>query len=127
MANEITVAESDVQDALGEPNADATFEATEAELLVNDELVPHAGTGSNVQDRLEKTAVLIAAAAVSDDGGDGVLSSITQGSAQISYATDSEDASTYWKRAVRLDPTGQLVNIDKPTASIGVPDVRGGR
>lgn len=127
MATDITVTESDVQDALGDPDASAGFEATEAELLVNDELVPHAGHGEKTQDRLEKTGVLIAAAAVHDDGGDGVLSSITQGSAQISYATNNDDALTYWNRAVRLDPTGRLVNTDKPTASLGVPDVRGGR
>ena len=113
----ITVDESNVQAALGNPTADVAYEADEAELLVNGELAPHADSDDNTQGRLAKAGELIAAAAVHADG-NGPLSSVTQGTAQISWASDNDDALTYWKRAVQMDPTGRLVVADKQTPSV---------
>lgn len=112
MASEITVSPSEIADETGETEADVSFEAHQAEVLVNAELVPSAGTGSTVQERLDITGTLMAIAFVADDG-HGPLSSITQESAQISYQPDNEDALTYWRRAIQMDPTGRLDTIEE--------------
>ena len=115
----ISVDENDVHDILNDDSsADYSIEVRMAEEIVNDELAPHSAN----TDRLEFVGELIAAAYAKDDG-DGNISSVTQGSAQVSF--DNDDALTYWRRAKQMDPTGRLAQIEKPAASVSVPDVRG--
>jgi hypothetical protein len=118
----ISVDEGDVRDILdGESSTDYDIEVRMAEAIVNDELAPYADSGET--DRLELTGGLIAAAYAAD-GGHGPLSSVSQGSAQVSYAPESDDALPFWERAEQIDPTGRLEALGKPTASVDVPDVR---
>jgi hypothetical protein len=90
-----------------------------AEAIVNNDLAPYADSGET--ERLELTGALIAAAYAKDGGG--TLSSVTQGSAQVSFDTD--DALSIFQRAKQMDPTGRLAQTEKPNASLSVPDVRG--
>ena len=115
----ISVDENDVRDVLdGESSTDYGIEIQMAEAIVNDELAPYADSGES--DRLELTGALIAAAYAKDGGG--TLSSVTQGSAQISFDTD--DALSMFQRAKQMDPSGRLAQTEKPSASLSVPDVR---
>ena len=115
----INVDENDVRKVLdGEASTDYDVEIRMAEAIVNDELAPH----SDETDRLELTGALIAAAYATDGGG-GAVSSVTQGSARISFDTD--DALSMFRRAKQIDPTGRLAQTEKPSASLSVPDVRG--
>lgn len=99
-------------------HGDVGFETRLAETIVNDELVPAAGNDLN-RDRLQLVGALIAAAYVEDNGG-GDVESISQQSASVSFDTDN--ALTLWRRAKQLDPTDRLGQMDKPAASLGVPD-----
>ena len=120
----ISVDENDVRDVLdGESSTDYGIEVRMAQAIVNDELAPYADSDSGETDRLEFTGVLIAAAYAADDG-HGPLSSVSQGSAQVSYAPESDDALPFWERAEQMDPTDRLGELGKPTASVDVPDVR---
>jgi hypothetical protein len=102
----IDVDESDVHDILDDDSsADYSIEVRMAEEIVNDELAPY----SDKTDRLEFVGELIAAAYAKDDG-DGNLSSVTQGSAQISWNNDA--ALSFWDRAVQMDPTGRLGSLE---------------
>lgn len=102
----ITIDESNVRDALdGSDSDDYTFEIRQAERIVNRELAEH----TNDTESLELTGELIAAAYARDDG-DGGYSSVTQGSAQISWNND--DALSFWDRAVQMDPTGRLGSLE---------------
>jgi hypothetical protein len=117
----ISVDESDVRDILdGEASTDYDIEVRMAEAIVNNDLAPYADSGET--DRLELTGALIAAA-YAKDGGGGALSSVTQGSAQISFDTD--DALSMFQQAKQMDPSGRLAQTQKPNASLSVPDVRG--
>ena len=116
----INVDESDVREVLdGEASTDYGIEVRMAEAIVNQDLAPYADSGET--ERLELTGTLIAAAYAKDDG-DGDISSVTQGSAQISFDTD--DALSMFRRAKQMDPTGRLAQTEKPSASFSVPDVR---
>jgi hypothetical protein len=116
----ISVDESDVRDILdGESSTDYGIEVRMAEAIVNNDLAPYADSGET--ERLELTGALIAAAYAKDGGG--TLSSVTQGSAQVSFDTD--DALSIFQRAKQMDPTGRLAQTEKPNASLSVPDVRG--
>lgn len=99
-------------------HGDVAFETRLAETIVNDELVPAAGNDLN-RDRLKLVGALIAAAYVEDNGG-GDVESISQQSASVSFDTDN--ALTLWRRAKQADPTDRLGQMDKPAASLGVPD-----
>lgn len=122
---DITIDAEDVRDTLdGDADDGYDIEIRMAEALVNDRLADH--TDEKHADLLELTGVLVAAAYAEDDG-HGQLSSITQGSAQVSWTPDGEDALSFWRRAKQMDPSGRLGELEKPTASIAVPDVRGGR
>ena len=115
----ISVDENDVREVLDdESSTDYDVEIRMAEAIVNDELAPH----SDKTERLKLTGALIAAA-YAQDGGGGPLSSVTQGSAQISFDTD--DALSMFQRAKQMDPTGRLAQTEKPSASLSAPDVRG--
>ncbi|MDL5361355.1 hypothetical protein [Halalkalicoccus sp. NIPERK01] len=117
MADPITVNSEDVRDILdGDADDSYGIEIRLAEAIVNDDLRPAASTNVTA-DRLELVGALIAAAYAKDDG-DGNLSSITQGSAQISF--DNDNALSFWRRAKQLDPTGVLATLEKPTASFEV-------
>ena len=108
----ISVDDADVRDALEGDDSDSyTFEIKQAEALVNDELAPH----SDNDDRLALVGALIAAAYAKDDG-DGNLSSVTQGTAQISW--NNNDALTFWDRAKQMDPTGRLANLGNAGVSV---------
>lgn len=105
----ITISQSDVNDALGSDGGEShPFEIKQAQRIVNRELEPYT---SDVES-LELTGALMAAAYAQDDG-NGQLSSITQGSAQISYTPESEDALSYWRRAIQMDPTGRLESLEE--------------
>ncbi|WP_248908149.1 hypothetical protein [Halocatena marina] len=119
----ITISPDDVRGALNADQSDYSdddlaFEIKVAEEIVNDDLAPH----SNDTSRLELVGALIAAAYVHDDG-EGSVSSVQQASRQISF--DSENALSYWRRAVQLDPTGKLAQLEQQTATVSVPDARG--
>ena len=102
----IDVDEDDVHDILDDDSsADYSIEVRMAEEIVNDELAPH----SENTDRLEFVGELIAAAYARDDG-DGNISSVTEGSAQISFNNDG--ALTLWGRAVQMDPTDRLQSLE---------------
>ena len=115
----ITVDEADVREAVDGASSDSyTFEIRQAEALVNDELAPH----STNEERLELVGILIAAAYAEDDG-NGSLSSVTQGTAQVSWNND--DALSFWRRAKQMDPTGRLGNLEKSSFQLQTSDVRG--
>jgi hypothetical protein len=117
----ISVDENDVREVLdGDSSTDYDVEIRMAEAIVNQDLAPYADSGET--ERLELTGALIAAA-YAKDGGGGTLSSVTQGSAQISFDTD--DALSMFQRAKQMDPSGRLAQTEKPNASLSVPDVRG--
>lgn len=100
--------------------SEVSFEIRLAETIVNDELVPAASDDGNLnRDRLKLTGALIAAAYV-EDGQTGPVDSVSQLSASVSFDTDK--ALSYWRRAKQLDPTGKLGQLDKPDASLGVPN-----
>jgi fructose-1,6-bisphosphatase len=114
----ISVDENDVREVLdGDSSTDYGIEVRTAEAIVNDELAPH----SDKTERLKLTGAYIAAAYAKDGGG--TLSSVTQGSARISFDTD--DALSMFQRAKQMDPTERLAQTEKPSASLSVPDVRG--
>jgi hypothetical protein len=102
----ISIDKSDVRAALdGSDSDDYTFEIRQAERIVNRELAEY----TNDTESLELTGALVAAAYFRDDG-DGGYSSVTQGSAQISWNND--DALSFWDRAVQMDPTGRLGSLE---------------
>ena len=103
----IDVDKEHVRSALdGSDSDDYTFEIRQAERIVNRELAEYT---SDTQS-LKLTGALIAAAYFRDDG-DGGYSSVTEGSAQISWNND--DALSFWDRAVQMDPTGQLQSLEE--------------
>ena len=119
----ITVAEDDIRSALDAdsseyPDSALAFEKSLAESVVNDDLEPY--TETDRTDRLELVGALIAAAYVDDDGD---VTQLQQGGRSVSF--DSDSALSHWRKATQLDPTGRLNELEKPVASMGVPDVRG--
>lgn len=98
---------------------------TAAHSLVERELDPY------TDDDLALTEAYIAASYAADstgsETGSGAVSSLKQGSRQVSFDTDdlSGVAQTIWTKALREDPTGRLGMLDNPTATISVPSVRG--
>ena len=119
MASDISVSADDVREALnGDASESYTFEIRQAEAIVNDELVAY----SDNDERLELVGILIAAAYAEDDG-NGNLSSVTQGTAQVSW--NNEDALSFWRRAKQMDPTDRLKNLEKGSFKLQSSDVRG--
>ncbi|MFD1515110.1 hypothetical protein [Halomarina rubra] len=120
----ITVDESKIRGALDAseseyPDSELAFEKELAETLVNDDLAPHAASGQS--DRLALVGALIAAAYVDDDGD---VTQLRQGNRAVSF--DSDSALSHWRKALQLDPTGRLGDLEKSTVRFSTPDVRGG-
>jgi hypothetical protein len=103
-------------------DSDLDFPIDIANELIDQEVAPHADATTD----LKTTETFVAAAEAVDDGpgADAPVTSVSQGSAQISYDTSSlsDEATTYWEKALRYDPTGQLAQADQPKASLFVPD-----
>ena len=117
----VSITADDVRSALdADGTDDYAFEIKQAEQLVNDEVVPYTDASD---ERLELVATLLAAA-FADDDGTGPVRSVESGSGSITYAPEAGRALTFWKRALQMDPSGRLADIDKPVASIVVPDAR---
>ena len=120
----ITVNEDDIRSALGADESEYSdsalaFEKSLAESIVNDDLEPH--TETDRSDRLGLVGALIAAAYVDDDGD---ITQLRQGNRAVSF--DSDSALSHWRKALQLDPTGRLMQLEQPTVSFSTPDVRGG-
>lgn len=117
----ISTTPSDVRDAL---DADSTeysdselqFEIRQAEAIVNDELAPY----SEKTSRLELVATLLAAAYAADEKS---VEKLEQESRSVTFS--SEESLSLWQQAKQMDPTGRLVLLEKPTASLSVPDIKG--
>jgi hypothetical protein len=101
-----------------------------AHKLVTRELEPAA---AGADDALEDTEAYLAASYAADstgaDSGAGAISSVQQGSRQISFDTEDLEgtAAQLFATARRFDPSNRLGELAKPTATVSVPDVRGGR
>lgn len=119
----ISISEDDVRSALDGtieefPDSDLSFEIRQAEALVNDELLPSAG--SNQTNRLELVGALLAAAYVEDAR---TVSQLSQGNRSISF--NNEESLSLFEQAKQMDPTDRLEALDKPSAGIHVPDAKG--
>ncbi|MFC5970077.1 hypothetical protein ACFPYI_01915 [Halomarina salina] len=119
----ITVDEDDIRSALDAdaseyPDPDLAFEKSLAESIVNDDLEPH--TDTDRSDRLKLVGALIAAAYVDDDGD---VTQLQQGDRSVSF--DSDSALSHWRKALQLDPTGRLSQLEQQTIRFGTPNVRG--
>ena len=114
----------DVRDELGVdsgkyPDGDAETDIKRAHWIVNDRIAGRLADTPENEERLSDIETLVAAHLASEEFTDGVqngrsISSITQGSAQLSFQDDDVAlgpggfASTYWGEALTVDPTGRL-------------------
>lgn len=115
---------SDVRDELGVdsteyPDNDADTDIKRAHWIVDDRIADRLDDTPENEERMTSIETLVAAHLASEEFTDGVqngrsISSITQGTAQLSFQDDDVAlgpggfASTYWGEALTLDPTGRL-------------------
>ena len=98
------------------PDDEADVDIRRANAIINDRIAPRIDDSALLSDIETLVAAHIASEQFADSIQDGrAVSSVTQGSAQVSYQDDSEltpgpggFASTYWGQALAIDESGRL-------------------
>lgn len=109
----VTVNKQDVADAMHLSGTSELPDGHEAdidaaEVLVGEQVEPHAADGSTGM--VNQCAVYVAAAFIAGTEGDHAVSELTRESATVRFDTDaaSDEAVDFWNRAQAFDPTGRL-------------------